>query len=195
LHKYIVGLTGASGIIYGIRLVEQLLVRSHEVHVVTSEAASIVAKHEMGYDGESWLQKAISPELQERLFIYDNSHISAIIASGSFPNEGMIIVPSSMATIAGITVGNSRNLIERAADVTLKEKRRLIVVPRETPLSSIHLKNLLALSNLGVHVIPAMPAFYHHPQSLDDMVNFVVGKIMDALQIPHELFRRYEGMD
>ncbi|MGI6453439.1 MAG: UbiX family flavin prenyltransferase [Syntrophomonadaceae bacterium] len=195
MHKYIVGLTGASGIIYGIRLVEQLLVRSHEVHVVTSEAASIVAKHEMGYDGESWLQKAISPELQERLFIYDNSHISAIIASGSFPNEGMIIVPSSMATIAGITVGNSRNLIERAADVTLKEKRRLIVVPRETPLSSIHLKNLLALSNLGVHVIPAMPAFYHHPQSLDDMVNFVVGKIMDALQIPHELFRRYEGMD
>lgn len=195
MHKYIVGLTGASGIIYGIRLVEQLLVRSHEVHVVTSEAASIVAKHEMGYDGESWLQKAISPELQERLFIYYNSHISAIIASGSFPNEGMIIVPSSMATIAGITVGNSRNLIERAADVTLKEKRRLIVVPRETPLSSIHLKNLLALSNLGVHVIPAMPAFYHHPQSLDDMVNFVVGKIMDALQIPHELFRRYEGMD
>ena len=103
----------------------------------------------------------------------------------------MMVVPCSMKTVAGISAGSSSNLVERAADVTLKEKRPLIVVPRETPLNPFHVRNLLTLSQAGIHILPAMPAFYHHPKSVDDMVDFIVGRVLDVLKIDHDLYRRW----
>ncbi|MDD3023475.1 MAG: UbiX family flavin prenyltransferase, partial [Syntrophomonadaceae bacterium] len=127
-----------------------------------------------------------------KLFFYANDAIASPIASGSYITDGMIIIPCTMATVSSLANGSSRSLLERAADVILKEKRSLIMVPRETPLSSIHLRNMLTLSEMGVQIIPAMPAFYHQPQSIDDMVNFVVGKVLDAMHIPHDIFLRYK---
>ncbi len=127
-----------------------------------------------------------------KMYFYDNQNIAAPLASGSFICEAMIVMPCSMALVSGIATGNARNLTERAADVMLKEKRKLILVPRETPLHSIHLRNMLTLSELGVYLIPAMPAFYHHPQTLEDMVDFMVGKVMDALKIEHNIYQRYQ---
>jgi 4-hydroxy-3-polyprenylbenzoate decarboxylase len=114
--------------------------------------------------------------------------------SGSFKTDGMIIIPCSMKTLSGVVHGFADNLILRAADVTLKEKRRLIVVPRETPLSTIHLRNMLTAAKLGIHVVPAMPAFYHKPKTIEDLVDFVVGRVLDSLGLEHDLFKRYAGM-
>ena len=122
---------------------------------------------------------------------YENSDLSAPLSSGSFNMDAMVIVPCSMKTIAGIAHGYSENLILRAADVTLKEQRTLIVVPRETPVTAIHLRNLLELAMLGVIVLPAMPAFYPNPTTIDALVDFVVGKILDALRVDHDLFKRW----
>lgn len=190
MANYVVALTGASGIIYGIRLAEELLQRKHTVHLVASRAAYIVMEQELGWrlnqHRQSW-----QPYLPGDLHIYANEDIDASIASGSFITEAMIVIPCTMATVSALACGSSRSLAERAADVALKEKRTLIVVPRETPLNTVHLRNMLALSEMGVHIIPAMPAFYHKPATLDDMVNFMVGKVLDALRIENSLYRRY----
>jgi len=188
--NYIVALTGASGIIYGIRLAEELLGRKHSVHLIASKAAYIVMEQELGWKPETSLLSWQS-YLSGDLHVYDNEDIAARLASGSFITEAMIVIPCTMATVSALAVGSSRSLTERAADVTLKEKRRLLIVPRETPLNTVHLRNMLALSEMGVHVIPAMPAFYHCPDSLADMVNFMVGKVLDALLIDNNLYQRY----
>lgn len=194
MHKYIVAITGASGVIYGVRLVEELLKRDIEVHLVASRAAGIVLTEELGWDGAGGLEAAFRQRLPERkLVCYQNDNLAVAIASGSFINDGMIVVPCSMGTLSGIAQGSSGNLIERAADVALKEKRPLILVPRETPLNTIHLRNMLMLSEMGVRIIPPMPAFYHHPGSIDDMIDFVVGKILDSLGIEHTLYQRYDS--
>lgn len=130
----------------------------------------------------------------KNLRIYENSNIAAPIASGSFLVDGMVVIPCSMASVSALAQGAADNLLERAADVMLKEKRPLIIVPRETPLNTIHLRNLLTLSEIGVHIIPAMPGFYSHPQTIDDIVNFIVGKVLDAMKINHNLFKRYNGL-
>ncbi|MDR1160307.1 MAG: UbiX family flavin prenyltransferase [Syntrophomonadaceae bacterium] len=192
MSEYVVALTGASGVVYGIRLIQELLRREHDVHMIVSKAAYIVLEQEMELCFEQkpclW-QEYFSSNLQ----VYSNEDIGAPIASGSHITAGMIVIPCTMATISGLACGSSRNLTERAADVALKEKRRLIVVPRETPLNTIHLKNMLALSEMGVHIIPAMPAFYHKPQSIEDMINFIVAKILDAMGIENSLYNRYSG--
>lgn len=194
MPKYIVALTGASGIIYGVRLVEELLQRDLEVHLIISEPACLVARHELGWELNQPLKNVMRKYLPfNNLFIYENAEIDAPIASGSFITNSMIVVPCTMSSISTIAHGISKNLLERAADVMIKEKRPLIVVPRETPLSVIHLKNMLSLAEMGVHVIPAMPAFYSQPQKVEDMVSFVVGKILDAINIEHNLFRRYHN--
>ncbi len=192
LHKLVVALTGASGVIYGIRLIEELLNLDIEVHLIYSSPAQIVLEQELNWDFSDSIMETFRKKLShENLFLYDNANIAAPIASGSFLVDGMVVIPATMSTVSNIAHGTSKNLIERAADVMIKEKRPLLIVPRETPLSSIHLKNMLDLSNIGVHIIPAMPAFYNAPQSIDDMVNFVVGKVLDALRIKHGLYVRY----
>ncbi|MDP3013937.1 MAG: UbiX family flavin prenyltransferase, partial [Candidatus Subteraquimicrobiales bacterium] len=129
----------------------------------------------------------------EQLEYIDCQNLNSSICSGSYKVEGMIICPCSMATLASIASGISSNLLERAADVTLKEARPLVVVPRETPLNQIHLKNMLKLSQAGALIVPAMPAFYHQPKNIEDLVSFVVGKVLDIFKIEHNLYKRWEG--
>lgn len=191
MKRYVVAFTGASGAVYGVRLVEELLERNYEVHLIVSDPAKIVLKQEMNWDFTGPMEEVFKKYFKGNLFVYDNADIAAPVASGSFLIDGMIVIPCTMSTISAIAHGISKNLLERAADVMLKERRPLVVVPRETPLSTIHLKNMLTLSEMGVYVVPAMPAFYHFPKSIDDMVDFIVGKVLDVMRIPNDLYQRY----
>lgn len=192
MPRYIVAITGASGVVYGIRLTETLLDLGYEVHLVVSQPGGLVIQQEMGWElGESLEQSLRSFFHQPNLYLYNNADIAARLASGSFITEGMVIVPCTMSTLAAVAQGSSNNLIERAADVMLKERRPLTIVPRETPLSAIHLRNMLTLAEMGVAIVPAMPAFYHQPQRIEDMIAFITGKILDVLRIPNDSFQRY----
>jgi 4-hydroxy-3-polyprenylbenzoate decarboxylase len=194
VQRFIIALTGASGVIYGIELAKQLLERGMEIHLIASEPACLVLKQELDWCITSNIEETFRSYLPyDNLLIYDNNDIGARIASGSFVTDGMIVIPCTMASMAAIAHGNAKNLIERAADVIIKEKRPLIIVPRETPLSAIHLRNMLVLAEMGVSIIPAMPGFYHKPQTIQDMVNFIVGKVMDAMGIEHNVFKRYDN--
>lgn len=193
MNRYIVAITGASGVIYGVNLIKTLLKRGDEIHLVVSDPACLVMQQELGWTLDAPPQISLRHYFSaDNLFLYNNADIAAGIASGSFITDGMIIIPCSMSTLASVAMGLSGNLIERAADVMLKEHRPLVIVPRETPLSSIHLRNMLTLSDMGVAVVPAMPAFYYDPESVEEMVAFVVGKVLDVMKIPHEEFRRYK---
>lgn len=183
--RLIVAITGASGVVYGKRLLEVLRERKVETFLIVSKAAENVIQHELKTT-KSELQKLVSN-------FYDVNDFSAPILSGSFKTDGMIVIPCSMKTLAGIAHGYSENLILRAADVTLKEKRTLILVPRETPLSVVHLRNMLDLASQGVLILPAMPAYYHKPERIEDLIDFVIGKALDSLGIEHELFKRWSG--
>ncbi|SHM59256.1 4-hydroxy-3-polyprenylbenzoate decarboxylase [Caldanaerovirga acetigignens] len=195
MPRYIVGITGASGSIYGVRLVEELLEKKNEVHLVITENGEKVIKYELGFDVEGLISHFGKYErLGGVIKRYDINDLFAPIASGSFPADGMVIMPCSMSTLAFIAGGMSHNLLQRAADVFLKEKRRIVIVPRETPLSSIHLENMLKLSKMGAHIVPAMPAFYQNPKTIEDMVNFIVGRVLDALNIQNKLVNRWEGV-
>lgn len=180
-----VAFTGASGIIYGKRLVEFLLENNIDVDLVMSSASGIISKYELGLNQEE-LKKSFS---DKGLVFHNEMDLEASISSGTYKSTGMVICPCSMATIGQIASGLSNNLIGRAADVTLKEKRPLILVPRETPLNLIHLRNLVELAESGAVVLPAMPGFYHNPKSLDELVNFIVGKILDMLDIKHSFYK------
>jgi len=192
MPRYIVGITGASGVIYGLRLLEVLLQKQTEVHLVVTNPGRIVIEHEMNWDMQGNWKANICAHLPEgNITVYDDSDIAAPIASGSFRVDGMLVIPCTMASIAALASGSARSLLERSADVMLKEKKPLLLVPRETPLSSIHLRNMLLLAEAGAHIIPAMPAFYTHPATVEDVVDFVVGKVLDALGMDHNLFKRY----
>ncbi|MEM4246568.1 MAG: UbiX family flavin prenyltransferase [Candidatus Bathyarchaeia archaeon] len=178
------GITGASGVIYGVRLLDLLRdVGGVETYLIVSDAAGEILLHEVGETVETLKGRA-------RHF-YGFHDFKAPISSGSYIFDAMVIVPCSMKTAAGIVSGYTDNLILRAADVALKEGRKLIIVPRETPLSTVHLRNLYRLALMGVHVIPAMPAFYHKPTAVSQVVDHVVGKVLDALGIKLELFMRW----
>ncbi len=184
--RLVVAITGASGIVYGKRLLEELKNRKIETHLIVSKVAEEVIEHELGLNKKD-LEKLAN-------HVYDVDELTAPLMSGSFKTDGMVIIPCSMKTLAGITHGFADNLILRAADVALKEKRPLIVVPRETPLNTVHLRNMLTAAELGVFVVPAMPAFYHKPEKIDDLIDFVVGRVLDCFDIEHKLFKRYSGM-
>lgn len=182
----VVAVTGASGVVYGRRLLQVLKDKRVETYLIISNAAQKVIEHELGLDKKDF----------ERLadHVYEADDLTSPLMSGSFKTDGMVIVPCSMKTLSGIVHGFAHNLILRAADVALKEKRCLVVVPRETPLSTVHLRNMLAAAELGVYVVPAMPAFYHKPKDISGLVDFVVGKVLDCLGLDNELFKRYSGM-
>lgn len=181
----IVAITGASGIQYAIKLLNVLKYMEKEICLLISDSAKLVLKSESNVELDTLKDKAT--------VYYEFNDITAKINSGSCLFEGMIIVPCSMKTLSAIANGYSDNVITRAADVCLKEHRKLIIVPRETPLRSTHLENMLSISREGGIILPAMPAFYHNPERIDDMINFVVGKILDVLEIPHDLFDRWKG--
>ncbi|MFK7695689.1 UbiX family flavin prenyltransferase [Paenibacillus sp. HJGM_3] len=190
VKPWIVGITGASGAVYGTRLIEVLLDSGIPVHAVITDAGWRVLHEELGWNAAR-RQETLQEKFDGRVRYYPNQDIGASVASGSFLTAGMVIVPCSMGTLSGIANGASDNLLERAADVTLKEGRRLLVVPRETPLHAIHLENMLKLARMGVRIIPAMPAFYQKPRSMDELVDFMVGKLLDSMEIEHHLYRRW----
>lgn len=189
--------TGASGMPYGMRLLACLLEADVSVYLLVSSAAQIVAKQEldMTLPGRaSELEALLTAQYAARpgqLRVFGREEWFAPVASGSNPADAMVVCPCTMGTLAAIAQGMSDNLIERAADVSIKEQRKLILVPRETPYSAIHLENMLKLARLGVVILPPNPGFYHHPQSIEDMVNFVVARILDQLHIPHQLMARW----
>jgi 4-hydroxy-3-polyprenylbenzoate decarboxylase len=183
--KLIVALTGASGVIYGKRLLEVLKEKNIEVHLIISNNCEKIIEHELQMKREDFEKLAYR--------IYKEDDLLAPITSGSTKIDGMIIIPCSMKTLAGIACGYSENLILRAADVILKEKRKLIIVPRETPLNPIHLENMLKLARIGAIILPASPAFYHKPEKINDLVDFIIGKILDIMEIEHNLFKRWEN--
>lgn len=189
MMKIIVGITGASGSIYSVRLLEELLKSKIEVHLILTSTAAKVLKYETGYDILD-LKKHLKT-LGDTLVIHDINDLFACVASGSFKADAMVILPCSMSTLAEMSTGITKNLLTRASDVCLKERRKLIIVPRETPLNNIHLKNMLNLSEAGAIILPASPGFYHKPESIDDMVNFIVGKIFDMLEIENKLFTKW----
>ncbi len=190
-------LTGASGMPYGIRLLEMLLKEGKQVYLLYSKVAQIVAQQEMNLmlpssakETEAFFNRRY--QLAEgQLRVFGREEWFAPVASGSNPADAMVICPCTMGTLAAIAAGMSQNLIERAADVMLKENRPLIIVPREMPFSAIHLENMLKLVRSGAVILPANPGFYHHPQTVQDIVDFVVARILDHLSIEHSLIARW----
>ena len=197
-RHFALAITGASGAIYGLRLVEELLRAGARVSLLISAAGFAVLKQECGLDWGGAAADSLAGELRRHfgceeaaLSYYAGDDFWAPIASGSSAPDAMIVAPCSMGTLSRISSGNSGNLLERSADVMLKEGRPLVLLPRETPLNAIHLEHMLKLARLGVRIVPAMPAFYHQPETLDDLVDFVVGKLLDSIGVEHDLFRRW----
>lgn len=193
MKKYIVGITGASGSIYGVRVIEQLLELDHEVYLVLTSNGKAVLEYEVEIDFESWLDRL--KKGPGKLHICNNDDLFAPIASGSFKTDGMVIVPCTMGTLSKLSNGITDNLLIRSADVMLKEKRNLVLVPRETPLNTIHLQNMLALSQMNVTILPPMPAFYNRPKSLDDLINNTVGRILRSLNVDNQLYHEWNGKE
>jgi 4-hydroxy-3-polyprenylbenzoate decarboxylase len=183
--KLIVGMTGASGSIFGIRLLEALADTDVETHVVVSKWAQRTMEHETG------LKLDYLKDLANEY--YGPGDMGAKVSSGSFLTEGMVICPCSARSVAAIANGFGEHLVHRAADVILKERRPLVLVVRETPLNDIHLENMLKLSRMGVTMLPPMPAFYNHPQTIDDVVNHIVVRILDQFGIETDFAKRWEG--
>jgi len=196
MKQIVVAITGASGSVYGMRLVEELLNAECRVSLLLTRSGLDVLRYETGL---AW-QGSVAERLAQmrdhfgansRLEHYGEDDLFAPVASGSSAPDAVVVCPCSMGTAGRIAAGLGSNLVERVADVALKERRELILVPRETPFNRIHLENLLRLSQAGAHILPAMPAFYHRPQSIDELVDFVVGKVLDALGLEHKLFTRW----
>ena len=189
--------TGASGMPYGVRLLECLLAAGCRVQLLYSQVAQIVARQEMALELPARASEAQIffrerfAALPGSLEVYGREEWFAPVASGSNPPDAMIVCPCTMGTLASIAQGMASNLIERAADVVLKEGRKLVLVPRETPFSMIHLENMLRLSRAGAVILPPNPGFYHHPESVGELVDFVVARILDQVAVPHSLMQRW----
>ena len=202
MSGYLLALTGASGAAYGIRLAGELLSRGDDVTTVISPSGFLLLKEELGVDcgpedasvklKAHLASKPWGKSLKGSFTTVRHDDLAAGFASGSFLLKAMIICPCSMGTLARVATGVSGNLIERAADCMLKEKRPLVLVPRETPLNEIHLENMLKLSRMGAVILPAMPAFYTKPATVDEMVDFIAGKVLDILGIENSLYKRWK---
>ncbi len=197
LNTITLALSGASGMAYGLRLLECLLAADLDVNLLVSQAAHLVAKQELGValparacDLENQLADSLDTR-DGQLRVFGREDWNAPVASGSNPADAMVVCPCSMGTLAAIAHGMSDNLIERAADVMLKEQKQLILVPREAPFSTLHLENMLKLSRMNAVILPANPGFYHRPQSVEDIIDFIVARILDQLGIEHALMARW----
>ncbi len=192
MKRFCIAVTGASGSIYAVRLLEELSRSGSEIHLVCSPDGERVLEYETGLDLPALLQRVGTAALGQEegtLRVHRPDDLFSPPASGSFPLDAMVIVPCSMATLGQIATGSGKGLIHRAADVCLKERRKLILVPRETPLSAIHLRGMLALTEAGALVLPAMPGFYGRPATAAEIVDFVVARILDHLGIRHDLVK------
>ena len=190
MGKYLVCITGASGAVYGIRTMRALIEAEHEVHGIVSVWGEKVLEQETGRPFTSWMSELGLPQKN----IYAPENLGALPASGSFRLDGTVVAPCSVNSIGAIAAGISINLIHRAAQMALKEGRPLVLVPRETPLSLPALRNLTALAEAGAAIIPASPAFYHAPQNIDDLIDFIVAKILDRLSVAHNLDTTWKGI-
>ena len=199
VNRIAVAITGASGAIYALRTLRALLMNGDEVHLIVSGFGWMLLREEGGFEGkQSELQEFLSDRYgtqiaKGRVVVHQIGNMAAPVASGSVGLRGMVVVPCSMKYLSNIAHGASGNLIERAADVTLKERRPLILVPRETPMNLIHLRNMTAAAEAGAAILPAMPAFYQKPETFDDLADFIAGRILNLLGIEHELFPPWTG--
>lgn len=185
VRRLIVGMTGATGAIIGVRLLEALKQAAVEIHLVVSKWGRQTIEHETTYSYDEVCGLAHR--------VYSSGDMGAAISSGSFATGGMIVAPCSMRSLAAIAHGHGDTLVHRAADVVLKERRPLVLVARETPLSDIHLENMLKLSRMGVTILPPMPAFYNHPETIEDLVAHMVARILDQFSVPFDLAKRWDG--
>ncbi|HEX9078296.1 MAG TPA: flavin prenyltransferase UbiX [Desulfuromonadaceae bacterium] len=198
-RKIVLAMTGASGSIYGLKLGKELIACEADLTILLSSTAVQVIREETALDLgglESDTRRVLGAYFrpkQGQLHYYADTDFFAPVASGSSAPDAMVICPCTMGTLSRVACGNSGTLLERCADVMLKERRPLVLVPRETPLSEIHLENMLKLARLGAAIVPAMPAFYHEPETIDDLVNFQVGKVLDVLGIENSLYKRWQG--
>ena len=202
MSRFFVGLTGASGHVYSEALVRALVGAGHQVDLSITEAGCKVLRHERGVDagqGGELLGQALpawlGDDVASAVRVFSGDQVEAPAASGTSMTGGVVLCPCSMGTLARVAAGFSSNLVERAADVALKEGRRLVVMPRETPLSELHLENLLKLARMGAAVLPCAPGFYHLPATIDDLVAHVIGKALDRLEVEHAVSRRWEGLE
>ena len=182
-RRLVVGIAGASGVIYGVRLLEHLQKTDVETHLVLSESGRRNIEIETAYDADQVVEMAD--------VVYDNRDVGAALASGSFLTEGMVVVPCTIKTLSGIANSFTTNLLIRAADVNLKEKRKVVLVVRETPLHKGHLRLMSQAADLGAHILPPVPSFYHGPKTIEDILDQTVGKIFDFMGIEHDLFKRW----
>ncbi len=196
-RRVIVGVTGASGGIYALRTIRAFLIYGFEVHLVVSDYGNYVLKDECGVDLKNnepmdVFKNLFGDEVEKgKIFKYNFRDLTARISSGSFETEGMVIVPCSVKTLSGIANGISSNLIERSADVCLKENRQLVLVFRETPLNLIHIQNMLTLTQAGAKILPASPAFYQKPKTFEDLADFIAGKILSLFKVEHNLYKKW----
>ena len=191
MKQYVVGITGASGSIYGLRTTEALLEAGARGRLILTGTGEKVVAYETGQEAGEWIA-GFKKRFPDQLIPEDNSDLFSASASGSHLADGMIIAPCSMSKLAHISAGITPDLMTRAADVALKQRRPLVLMPRETPLSQIHLKNMLALAECGAFIVPAMPAFYQKPKSLDDMADFMAGRVLDCLGVENHRYARWK---
>jgi len=181
--RLVVGISGASGVTYGVRLLQVLKETDYETHLIISKSGELNIKIETDSDPAN--VKAMAD------YVYDHKNVAASLASGSFLTAGMVVVPCTIKTLSGIANSYNENLLVRAADVTLKEKRKLVLVVRETPLHKGHLRLMTMAADMGAHILPPVPSFYHMPKTIDDIIDQTIGKIFDFMGIEHDLFRRW----
>jgi 4-hydroxy-3-polyprenylbenzoate decarboxylase len=183
VKRIVVGISGASGVTYGVRMLELLRESEFETHLIISKAGRLNIEIETSY----------KPDRVEAMadFIYDHKDMAASLASGSFLTEGMVVIPCTIKSLSGIANAYNENLLVRAADVTLKEKRKLVLVVRETPLHIGHLRLMTLAAEMGAHILPPVPSFYHQPKTLEDIIDQTIGKVFDYIGIEHDLFKRW----
>ena len=181
--RIVIGISGASGVVYGARLLEALKDTDYETHLIISESGKL------NFQIETQYKPADIESMADR--VYDHKDMAAALASGSFITQGMVVVPCTIKTLSGIANSYNENLLVRAADVSLKEKRKLVLVVRETPLHKGHLRLMTMAADMGAHILPPVPSFYHQPQSIEDIIDQTIGKIFDYLGIQHDLFKRW----
>ena len=185
--RIVVGISGASGVVYGVRMLQLLQGKDFEIHLVVSEAGKKNLEIETGFD--------LNQVGTFADYVYDNRDMAAPLASGSFLTEGMVVIPCTIKTLSGIANSYTENLLVRAADVTLKEKRKLVLAVRETPLHKGHLRLMTMAADMGAHILPPVPSFYHKPETIEDILDQTIGKIFDYLSIDHDLFARWQGVE